>query len=172
MIAVVRRQGVEARAKAGEGLGFGRLVAGEQGIRHLVVHALDMGDVFGETEGGGVAVEVGQGLVDLGVGLEHTRRLGDLGGLRLRRLDAAVELAPGRGRQAGANGRAVAGGQVALRPRHVVQNLVGLLEQLNELGDGTIRVSALREVEKRRMGVGKSCHELLPHRGVETIGEA
>ncbi|MCY1376459.1 hypothetical protein D9M69_639490 [compost metagenome] len=100
-------QAVEARSQSGETLGEDGLVAVEQGGSHVLGHALNVGLIFGQAERGSVAVEVGQRLVDFGIGLEHAAGIGHLRGSRLGGLDATVELAPRTGRQTGANGALV-----------------------------------------------------------------
>ena len=152
------RERREARTEAGEALRVLGGAAVDDRLLLVLVHRLDEGHVLAHAELGGVAVEVGDRLVDFRVGLEHAGGVADLGSLALGFLDAVVQQAPGGARQAGAHRGLVAGAVVALHPQHVGQHLVGLAEQLDHrrgFAAGIETRCPLAEREGRR---GKGCH--------------
>ena len=86
---------------------------------------------------------------DLGEPLDA---LVDLGRAALAGLNALVEQAPRDRGKIGANGRAVARGEVALAPRHIEQDLVRDRQQFDHGRDAAIGIQALREIEKSEDG--------------------
>ncbi len=155
-------RGVEARQEAGELFGRRAFVAVEQRAGELLVHALQVGHVFRHAERSRVAVEVSQLLVHFGVGFHHADGVRHLDGLALRGLDAAVQLAPRRSREARADRGAVAGLKVALKVDHVLKDFVGLSERLDDRRDALVRILPLGVVKQRRV---RSCtyrHGLTP----------
>jgi hypothetical protein len=83
-----------ARGKAGEAFGVDVLVAVDEGGGDLLGHAFEEGLHFGEAELRGVAVEVGDVLVDDRVGFEVAAGIDDLSGGGLGVGNALVEQAP------------------------------------------------------------------------------
>ena len=134
----------------GEAFGVQVLVAVDDGSGDLLGHAFKEGFDFRQPELGGVAVEIGDVFVDHRVGFEIAAGVGDLrgGGLGVRH--AGVEQAPGGLGETGADRGFVPGRQVAFHDEHVVEDFVGLAEELDDRGDSVAIVHAFGPV-----GVGK-----------------
>ena len=128
-------EGRVARREAGEAFRVGELVAVDQRRGNLLRHALEEGTNFAESKLSGVAVEVGDVLVDHRVGFEISAGVGDLrgGGFRVRH--ALVEQAPSGLRETGPDGGLVTGWEVALDDQHVLEDFVCLGEDLDDSGD-------------------------------------
>jgi hypothetical protein len=98
--------------------------------------------------------------VDFAARFQHAARLVDLRGGRLAVGDALVQRAPVDRRQARADRHAVAGGQVALDEHGVVEDLVGLREQLGDGGHAPFGVLSLGPVrERQRIGAQRRAGE-------------
>jgi hypothetical protein len=158
VLAVDRGLVVEARGQAGEAFGLGGLVAVDHVARQLLAEAFDDRALFRQAPRGAVAVQVGQGLVDFGVVLQHAQALADLDAGALGRLHAAVQLAPGGLGDAGAHAGRVAGQLVGFEENGVVEDLVGLRQHLDDRDHVALRVEARLQVEQRRVGGGESGH--------------
>ncbi len=127
--------GVVIRGEAGKGFRLRTFIPVENGLSHFLVHALDVTPFFRKAPSGGIAVEVSQGLVNFSVGFEHTGAESDLGGRRFGRLNAAIDLAPGRSRDTGTNSGAMTGRQVAFLPNHVLEDEIFLGQKFHDLSD-------------------------------------
>ena len=131
-LGVGRVGGRVARRESGEAFRVRELVAVDQRRGDLLRHAFEEGADFGQPELGGVAVQVGDVLVDHGVGFEVAAGVDDLRGGRLGVRHALVEQAPSCLREAGPDGSLVAGGEVAFDDHHVVEDFVRLGKQLDD----------------------------------------
>lgn len=130
----------------------------ENGLGHFLTHGFDEGTVFADAEGGGVAVDVGQILIDFGVGFEVAARVGHLSRGALSGLYAAVELAPRRGGKAGTDRVQIAVRLVAFNKSQVVENRELLIEDFRDRSDSTRVVKARHEVGERRVLASQNCH--------------
>ena len=52
-------------------------------------------------------------------------------------------------------------GEVTLKPCHVREDLVGLVQDLDNIGDATVRVCYLRQIGEGWVVNAESCHEAL-----------
>ena len=169
VLRVVRRAGADVavpRREAEELLRIGGRIAVEQRRSHRLVHGLEERIVLGQAELRGVAVQHGEILIDLAASLEDAAGLIDLGSRALAARDALVQRTPVDRGQTSADDDALTGGQVALLEHAILEDLVGLREELGDDGNLPVRVGALRPVGERQVAVGKSCHCVIPFVGL------
>ena len=111
------------------------LVAVDQSRGDLLAHALKEGANLGQAEVSGVAVEVRDILVDNRVGFEVAAGVDDLCSRGLGIRDARVEQTPRSLRKAGADRGLVTGRQIAFHHKHVIEDFIGLGENLDDIRD-------------------------------------
>jgi len=107
------------------------LVAVDDGGSDLLGHTLEEGFNLTQTKLSGVAVEIGDVLVDDRVGFEVATSVDDLrrGGLGVR--NAGVQQAPRRLGEARADGGFVSSRKIALHDEHVIKDFVGLRQEFD-----------------------------------------
>jgi hypothetical protein len=139
---------VVARREAHEALGVDRGVAVEHDARHLLVHAFQEGHVFGQAELGGVAVQVGDVLVDRRCRSRACRSCRPPGRSSISSSARRSSAGARSRRQARAHGGLVPGRQVAFDDEHVVQDSFDCESRLMIVA--TLPSSSMRAPSRRR----------------------
>ena len=148
----LRVRGIDSRepwGKPGDTLRVRSLRRIENGLGHLLSHAFDKGLGLAKEVFRRAAIEHEHFHVNFGISLEHTASVSYLRSGRLRGLHAIVEQTPSGGWQTCADCRAVACGQVAFNPKHVVEDLVRLRKQFHDGGKLAVWVLTLRPISER-----------------------
>ena len=108
------------RSEAGEAFRVDMLIAVDHGGGNLLGHAFKEGLDFRQPKLSGIAVEIGDVLVNYRVGFEVSTGIGDLRGGRFRVGDAVVEQPPSGLWETGSDGGFVSGGEVTFDDEHVI----------------------------------------------------